>query len=245
MTEEKEYPSYNINVGNATEIESLIKLKTYKYHPYGLDGFRKNLIEHINEWQSKGLFWGGHDQLTNAWRTPWDIHLRYEKLMSPIVMLVMGVVNNHSPNINWFLNNCWVSEYTNNSGANKHNHGEDSLGYSFCYYVKMPDTGPGFTLFDDVENTALQLHVAEGDLLIFRHPLSHQVFPATDRRIIISGNICQSLSDYHLAQNMYLDETFAEKSNIFKLERNKEIDLDNWKIPVIKQMYGIDVPGGY
>ena len=244
MSEEKEYPNYNINVGVATEISSMIEIKTYKYHPYGLEGFRKNLVDHIDEWQSRGLAWYGHDQLTHAWRTPWDTHIRYEKLMSPITATVMGVIKNHSPNSNWFFRDCWISEYTQNSGANKHNHGEDSLGWSFCYYVKMPDIGPGFTLCDEVNGTNSQINVAEGDLLIFRHPLSHQVFPALDRRIIISGNVHCNQSDFILAHDKYYNENFQNENNILSA-KHSDIDKDDWSRGVISQKLGINLDQGY
>jgi hypothetical protein len=244
MSKEQEYPSYNINVGVATEISSLIEIKTYKYHPYGLEGFRKDLIEHIDEWQSKGLSWQGHDNLTHAWRTPWDIHIRYEKLMSPIVATVLGIVKNHSPDSQWFLKDSWISEYTQNSAANKHNHGEDTLGWSFCYYVKVPDSGPGFTLCDDVDGSMSQLNVAEGDLLIFRHPLKHQVFPALERRIIISGNILTNDFVPISAYNKYYNENFQNEDAILSAIHSK-VNLDDWSQLVIEQKLGIKLTEGY
>jgi hypothetical protein len=244
MSEEKEYPSYNINVGVPTEIESLIKIKTFKYHPYGLESFRNHLVEHIEEWQNKGLAWRGHDQLTHAWRTPWDTHIRYEKLMSPIVATVLGVVKNHSPDSEWFLRDCWVSEYTQNSAANKHHHGEDTLGWSFCYYVKVPDLGPGFTLCDDVEGSMSNLNVAEGDLLIFRHPLQHQVFPALERRIIISGNIIVNDIDSILAYEKYYNENIQNETDILSATHS-EVDFDNWGQSVINQKLKISLSEGY
>ena len=244
MSEEKEYPSYNINVGVPTEIESLIKIKTFKYHPYGLKGFREDLIQHIDEWQSRGLAWRSHDQLTHAWRTPWDTHIRYEKLMSPIVATVMGVVQNHSPNTSWFLQDCWISEYTQNSGANKHNHGDDTLGWSFCYYVKMPDSGPAFTYFDDTNDTMNQLNVAEGDLLIFRHPLPHQVFPATERRIIISGNVVVDDIDTILARSKYYNENLQNEVNILTATHS-DVDVDDWSRGVVNQRLNLDLDEGY
>ena len=244
MSEDKQYPSYNINVGVATEIQSLIELTTYKYHPYGLEGFRQDLINHIDEWQGKGLSWNGYDQLTHAWRTPWDTHIRYDQLMSPIVETVLGVIGNHAPDQEWFLKDCWISEYVQNSGANRHNHGDNSLGWSFCYYVKVPDTGPGFTLCDIVKNSNYQLNVAEGDLLIFRHPLHHQVFPATDRRVIISGNIHDSIfTEYYLMKN-YQNSEFMQQKNLADLQDN-EVNKDNWNSSVCTQKYGINLDGGY
>lgn len=244
MSEEREYPSYNINVGVPTEIESLIKIKTFKYHPYGLEGFRKDLIDHIEEWQSKGLAWRGHDQLTHAWRTPWDTHIRYEKLMSPIVATVLGVVKELSPDPHWFLQDSWVSEYTQNSAANKHDHGKDTLGWSFCYYVKVPDSGPGFTLCDDVDGSMSQLNVAEGDLLLFRHPLQHQVFPAVERRIIISGNIIVNDVDGILAHDKYYNENMQNENHILTATHS-EVDFDNWDQSVIDQKLRIALPEGY
>jgi len=245
MSEEREYPSYNINVGVATEIESLIKIKTYKYHPYGLEGFRKDLINHIDEWQGKGLAWQGHDQLTHAWRTPWDTHIRYDKLMNPISVTVLSLAQQLSqPNSNWFLNDCWISEYTQNSGANRHNHGTDSMGWSFCYYVKVPDTGPGFTLCDIVDNANYQINVAEGDLLFFRHPLDHQVFPSLDRRIIISGNIVLNNADSIMMHHKYCNENFHNECEIL-LASHHEIDVDDWSASVTSQKLGIEINEGY
>lgn len=240
----EEYPSYNINVGVGTEIKTLIEIKTFKYHPYGLSEFRKNIIEHVDEWQKKGLSWVGYDQLTHAWRTPWDTHIRYETLMSPIVALVSSIVKSHSPNNNWFMKDCWISEYTNSSGANRHNHGEDSLGWSFCYYVKISDEGPGFTVCDTLSNENLQLNVAEGDLLLFRHPMNHQVFPALDRRIIISGNFYDNHFNDVLLQTKHFNENFLKEDQIINAEP-KEIDIDDWSRSIIHQKFGIADNGGY
>lgn len=250
MTEEKEYPSYNINIGDATEIKTYIPITTYKYHPYGFRGFRDDVIAHIDEWQSKGFAWHGHDQLTHAWRTPWDAHIRYDKLLSPIAETVLRIVNNRSPECQWFLKDCWISEYTQNSAANKHNHGSDTLGWSFCYYVKVPDSGPGFTLCDDVQGEMHQINVTEGDLLIFRHPLKHQVFPALDRRIIISGNIydCPFIEYvYHneyVHQNLNYDENFLTNYEV-KNEEINEVDVDDWSTLVINQKFGRKINGDY
>lgn len=242
MSEERKYPSYNINVGTPTEIESLIKIKTFKYHPYGLEGFRKDIIDCVDEWQSKGLSWQGYDNLTHAWRTPWDVHIRYEELMSPIVETVMNVVKNHSPETPWFFKDSWISEYTQNSAANKHNHGNDTLGWSFCYYVKMPDSGPAFCLCDDVENSIKQINVAEGDLLLFRHPVQHQVFPSCERRIIISGNIgvdeCSSVVSYYKYQN----ENFQNENDILSA-KHSEVDTENWSKHIIDQKLGTNLDG--
>lgn len=245
MTEKKEYPSYNINVGVATEIESLIKITTFKYHPYGLEGFRKDLMDQIEDWQNRGLAWRGFDNLTHAWRTPWDTHIRYDKLMSPIIATVNGIVNSHSPNHLWYVRDCWISEYTQSSAANKHSHGVDSLGWSFCYYVKVPDSGPGFTLCDDVNGAMHQINVTDGDLLLFRHPLEHQVFPALDKRIIISGNVVQrDMFDDILMSNMHNNEKYIEENTIINAQIN-EIDVDDWNVHSFQQKFGVHVGGGY
>lgn len=244
MSEEKEYPDYNINVGVPTEIESLIKIKTYKYHPYGLEGFRQDLVDHIDEWQSKGLSWDSFDNLTHAWRTPWDTHVRYEALMSPIVATVMGIVKNQSPETPWFMRDCWISEYTQNSGANKHAHGDDTLGWSFCYYVKMPDSGPAFGMCDDVNGVIHQINVAEGDLLIFRHPLQHQVFPAIDRRIIISGNIIVNDVDTIIAYDKYYNENFQNECDILTAKHH-DVNVDDWSKGVLDQKLGVKLTEGY
>lgn len=244
MNEKPEYPSYNINVGVPTEIESLIKIKTYKYHPYGLEGFRKDLINHVDKWQSEGLSWNGYDNLTHAWRTPWDLHLRYYKLMNPIVETALAVVKNHSPKTDWFLQDCWVSEYVENSAANKHSHGDDDMGWSFCYYVKMPDSGPAFCLCDDVNNSISPINVAEGDLLIFRNPLQHQVLPAIDRRIIISGNILKHDVGHILAHAKYWDENVQNTDPIMSA-KHKEVDIDDWSETVVDQKLGIKLNEGY
>lgn len=246
MTEEKrECPSYNINVGVATEISTLIKIKTFKYHPYGLEEFRKDIIDHVDNWQSKGLQYLGHDQLTHAWRTPWDTHIRYPELMGPLAKLVNTLVSQHSPQPRWFLKDCWISEYTNNSGANRHNHGMDSMGWSFCYYIKVPDSGPAFTLCDLVENANYSVNVAEGDLLLFRHPLEHQVFPATDRRIIISGNIVESCWEQDIMAFMY-DDPESIKNNINSIS-NHDVDVDDWSNHVVNQKFNSNIfnLGGY
>jgi len=247
MSEEKEYPSYNINIGVPTVTKSLLEMQTYKYHPYGLEGFRKNLIEHIEEWQNKGLAWHGHDQLTHAWRTPWDTHFRYQELMSPIVASVMGIIKEISaPNSKWTMRDCWISEYIQNSGANKHDHGTDSLGWSFCYYVKVPDSGPGFTLCDDVCNEIQQINVTEGDLLVFRHPLKHQVFPTLERRIIISGNVYShdQFTDFLMIEKYYSENYNLEQPIL--LANHHDVDVDNWDVHVLDQKLGTNIQsGGY
>lgn len=245
MSEEKEYPSYNINVGVPTEIETLIKIKTFKYHPYGLEGFRKELIRQVDKWQSEGLSWRGHDQLTHAWRTPWDTHIRYEELMSPISATVMGVVKNHSPDVDWHLSECWISEYTHGSAANKHNHGDDTFGWSFCYYVEMPDSGPAFGVCDDVNGHINQLNATTGDLLIFRHPLHHQVFPSVEgRRIIISGNIMVDDIVPIILTRKYYNENLQNEDNILSATHH-DVDVSDWSKTVYSQKLDIDLTGGY
>ena len=244
MTEEKkEYPSYNINTGVATEIETHIPITTYKYHPYGLQGFRDDVVAHVDEWQSKGFAWYGHDQLTHAWRTPWDTHVRYEELMSPLAMTVIGLINNHSGGVDkgWWLKECWISEYTNGSAANKHNHDVNSMGWSFCYYIKMPDEGPGFTVCDNVNSANHQLNVAEGDLLLFRHPLDHQVFPALDRRIIVSGNVVESNFVQEFYTRRYYSPTIIEDLDTEENDTN----IDDWQNSIIDQKYNLKTQNGY
>jgi hypothetical protein len=244
MSEEKKYPDYNINVGVATTIKSLIELTTYKFHPYGLGDFRKNIIDQVDEWQSRGLSWRGHDNLTHAWRTPWDTHRRYGELLSPIVSTVLALVNQYSPDCDWFCDGCWISDYTQYSGANRHNHDLNQLGWSFCYYIKVPDSGPGFTICDLVDNENHQLNVGEGDLLLFRSPLEHQVFPTLERRIIISGNIINSNVMNSLHHYVYDNPEFMQLENLDNFQNN-EVDPDNWAIPAVTQKLGVYTSGGY
>lgn len=244
MSEEKKYPSYNINVGVPTKIKSLIEIETFKYHPYGLEGFRKDIIEHIENWQSRGLAWRGHDQLTNAWRTPWDMHMRYQELMSPIISTVMVLIRNHSPETDWHVRECWVSEYLQNSGANKHEHGTDALSWSFCYYVKIPDSGPGFTLFDSSDNSMNQINVAEGDLLLFRSALEHQVYPTLERRIIISGNVIENVNDQIVSYVKYYNENVQNEDYIMSAKHH-DVDIDDWSLGVKEQKLNIKLGEGY
>lgn len=249
---EKKYPSYNINVGAPTTFETTHKLTTYKFHPYGLGQFRNDVVDFVREKQKNGLNFKDEDQLTFAWRSPWDTHHRYRELFSPLVSLVEGLASQLSPNIGsmWFLRDLWVADYSNGSGANKHHHGTDSLGWSFCYYIKMPDIGPAFSIFDDNSTTMYDLNSSEGDLLFFRHPVEHQVLPATEERIIISGNfqdmtgfndlVVQKLAfDIDFFKNNYTDRCIGEKLSL------SEVDTENWEMPVLKQMTGLGIKGGY
>lgn len=229
---------YNVNVGVPTTIKSLLETTTYHYHPYGLKDFRKSILSEISKMQKQGLEYKGHDQLTHAWRTPWDTHIRYPELMGIIHEVVVALAKQNSPNVDWILTDCWISEYSNNSGANKHNHGESSYGWSFCYYVEVPDEGPGFVLFD--RNDMINLNVTSGDLLMFRHLVDHQVFPTLGKRVIISGNLYPlTENDNHYAT--YLNPEYLNGVGWANTLENNEVDPDNWEISIIKQKLGLNV----
>lgn len=229
----------NIVIDAPTHIDHLIKITSYKYHPYGMEEFRENILSHIDECRTKGLSYTGHDNLTHAWRTPWDYHLRQRELMSPLTDMVMKLVNDIDPDWNWYLRESWISEYINLSAANKHCHYfGDSKGWSYCYYVEVPDEGPGFTVFDDGDNCMSSLGVTTGDLLIFSTSLQHQVFPSLSKRVIISGNF--SVADYkHLDQSLCYNENFLKESYYCGVEHERKFDPDNWDKSVTDQMLQI------
>jgi len=228
MSEDKK--TYNIKLGSPTSFTSTIEVETFKFHPYGLEGFRKDVIDFVDEKQEKGLAWRGHDQLTSSWRTPWDIHVRYFDLFSPLRTILYNVPSMISDG-RFYIKEMWCADYSKGTGANMHNHGNDSLGWSFCYYIKVPDDGHGLTFTRN--NGLVDVNVAEGDLLLFRHPIEHQVYPSMDRRIIISGNI-MLIDNYNLmfAEELSLDREFLNKEFYNKMyEENKkdeDIDADDW-----------------
>ena len=201
---------YNIKSGDPTTIETCHKFKTYKFHPYGLSSFRQDILDFIAEKKGKGLSYGGYDNLTHAWRTPWDTHQRYYDLMVPLNSYVTSVAKQLSPSDNWYHHDAWIAHYQECSAANIHNHGQ-TLGWSYCYYVKVPDDGPGILLKDDVDNDFYNINVTDGDILFFRSFINHQVMPSIGERVVIAGNIRMLDTDY------------------LQLEKdNSALDADDW-----------------
>lgn len=179
---------YNIKSGTPLTIKTQHEFITYQFHPYGLSGFREEILDFIEEKKKKGLSYSGYDNLTHAWRTPWDVHVRYHELMGPLNHYVTSISKQLSPESDWYHHDAWIAQYENCSGANLHNHG-DTLGWSYCYYVKVPDEGPGFMIKDGASGDLLEINVTDGDILFFRSFIDHQVLPSNGERVIVSGNL--------------------------------------------------------
>lgn len=179
---------YNIKTGDPTTISTQHNFKSYLFHPYGLSDFRKNILKFVDEKKQKGLSFNGFDNLTNAWRTPWDIHLRYNELLSPLNKLVTSLSKSIQPEFDWYHHDSWIAQYENSSAANLHNHSM-VLNWSYCYYVKVPDSGPEFMMKDGVSGNFINLNVCEGDIVFFRSFIDHQVLPSVEDRVVIAGNL--------------------------------------------------------
>ena len=116
--------------------------------------------------------------------------------MSPINHYVTNVAKSLTPASDWYHNDAWIAHYENCSAANLHSHGE-TLGWSYCYYVKVPDDGPGFMLKDGLSDEFVDLNVTDGDIIFFRSFIDHQVLPSVGERVVIAGNI-RVLDNGHL-----------------------------------------------
>ena len=195
---------YNIKCGTPTTIRTGHEFTTYLFHPYGLSEFREDILKFVKEKKEKGLEYLGHDNLTHAWRTPWDIHVRYGELMSPLNEFVTSMAKELLPNYDWYQQSSWIAEYINCSGANNHHHGD--IGYwSYCYYVKVPDEGPGFMLQDGILLDFYDLNVSDGDILFFRSFVGHQVMPSVGERVVISGNLKPLDLEYKFLEKDFSD----------------------------------------
>lgn len=204
-----------INVGVPTYLKSKMEFTSHLYHPYGMEEFRDKIRDFVKEKKDeKGLVWTGYDLLTHAWRTPWDTHVRYPELLSPLVEMVHTIVSQMQSEVQWYLHDSWVATYTNGSGAAMHAHNNGLSGWAFCYYVDVPDTGPPFTFCDDIDGM-VDVNVSSGDLLIFSDMLKHQVYPNMQGdRVIISGNF-KARSRSAEVEALWGNET-------------KDFDADDW-----------------
>ena len=241
--------NYNIKIGGCTTVKNFIEIESQKFHPYGMGKLRGKIVDFVHDCKKKKLSYTQHDQLTSAWRTPWDVHLRYEELFSPIKDVVLAIAKQIEPEYDWFLKEMWCADYSNGSGANMHTHGKSSLGFSFCYYVKVPDSGPGLTF--DIADQLFDMNVGDGDLLIFRHPQQHQVYPTAEERIIVSGNVIMVDGvDEIITENLVRNSEFLQErylTDMFdKPKLDKNINKDNWQIPYLTLKTNIkSVNGGY
>lgn len=201
---------YNIKSGVPTTVETTHSFKSYLFHPYGLSEFRKEVLNFISEKRDKGLYFHGYDNLTHAWRTPWDTHVRYHELMNPLNHYVTNVAKSLTPEFDWYHNDSWIAEYENCSAANLHAHGE-TLWWSYCYYVRVPDEGPGFMLKDGLSGDFVDLNISEGDILFFRSFIEHQVMPSLGNRVVIAGNV------------RILDTSYLQLQ-----KNNSDLDTEDW-----------------
>lgn len=226
----------NIKVGTATTVDISINSTVYHIHPYGLGEWRQEVLDFCEESQGKGLTWSGHDNLTHAWRSPWDTNVRYRELLQPLMDIITNSVNILSlgEGSNFYVDNCWVAEYTNCAAANKHSHGW--VGWSFCYYVEVPDNGPGFTVYDS-KGGSYDLNATTGDLLIFRSPMEHQVLPSTQKRVVIAGNLKEDnlipLMFHHMNVNPNIKDEILQLLD--KFENQDTLKIDDWNDTLMNQ----------
>jgi len=205
---------YNIKSGTPTTIKTQHEFTTYQFHPYGLSGFRQEVLDFVKEKKDKGLSFLGYDNLTHAWRTPWDVQTRYHKLMSPLNQFVTSISKQLSPEFDWYHHDAWIAEYQDCSGANLHSHGE-TLGWSYCYYVKVPDDGPGFMIQDGLSKELIDLNVTDGDILFFRSFINHQVLPSQGERVVVSGNVRILDLEYKSLEQDYSEMNTEDWTNSF------------------------------
>lgn len=205
---------YNIKSGVPLILKTQHEVTTYKFHPYGLSSFREDILDFVREKKEKGLSFAGYDNLTNAWRTPWDVQFRYHDLMSPLNRYVTSVCKELHPEFNWYHHTSWIAQYDNCSGANLHDH-DYTLNWSYCYYVKVPDDGPGFMIQDGLSQELYQLNITDGDILFFRSFLPHQVLPSVGERVVISGNLKTIDLGYKSLEKDYSEFDTEDWTNIF------------------------------
>ena len=87
--------------------------------------------------------------------------------------------------ISWVVHSIWGNIFTKGNHAVAHNHMPGI--FSFVYYVKMPE-GSSQLVFNDLSS---QVHLEEGDLIIFPAHLHHSVpeHIIEEERVTIAGNI--------------------------------------------------------
>lgn len=230
-----------IKIGCGVSAPIWVKSELWKFHPYGLGEFRENVKSFVQDKQEKGLAWSNYDNLTHAWRTPWDVHIRYPELFDEFNNVVTGTCQSLGVDQNpelWSAE-MWVAEYTNVSGATKHNHGTFTFGWSWCYYVEVPDDGPGLMVYNDGDHTPMNMHVTAGDLLIFRHPVEHQVMPSVGKRIIISGNIYKPQGMPEVKFSLYANRNSLNEILNQQYNEYKTPNPDDWSKSTIEQVTGI------
>jgi hypothetical protein len=231
-----------IKVGCGVSAPVWVKTELWKFHPYGLGEFRENVKSFIEEKREKGLAYQGYDNLTHAWRTPWDVHIRYTELFGTLNELVLGVcqsLTDDNPPVELWSAEMWAAEYTDVSGASKHHHGLFNFGYSWCYYVEVPDDGPGLMVYNDNDPTPMNMNVTAGDLVIFKNPVEHQVLPSVDRRIIVSGNIYKPQAVPEVIFSLYNNRDSLSKILSHQYDEYKTPNPDDWSKSTIEQVTGI------
>lgn len=136
------------------------------------------------------------DNLLSTDRTVWNIDHEYPDELRPVIDEICKFLMNvfvskmqSTIDFNAQIVGSWIARSKKGAVVDPHHHGHNPVGWSFCYYAKIPSGSSSLTFMDAVMGSKTQVMLSEGDLLFFPSSLTHYTADTEDGRLIFSGNV--------------------------------------------------------
>ena len=128
------------------------------------------------------------------WNMPKNAHRPYLDYFIELVMPELNKIADFLSMSKYDIHNTWFQQYYKDDTHTWHNHA--GCNFTNVYYIELPDNNKT-EIYNEVNNSIINLDVKEGDLVTFPGYMSHRSKPnqSNKRKTVISFNTSFSIVD--------------------------------------------------